>query len=64
MADRLQSEGVVITPSDAFWAAAASPPEAARLSLGAFPTREAMDRALDRIADLLTQDAAFDLAIV
>ncbi|HEY4030359.1 MAG TPA: PLP-dependent aminotransferase family protein [Caulobacteraceae bacterium] len=63
LAGRLLAAGVAVVPSDVF-CIGGEPPEAVRLSLGAFPTREAMDLALDRIADLLERDPAFDLPIV
>ena len=63
LAGRLQAEGIVVTPSDVFCVDGA-PPEAVRLSLGAFPTRKVMDGALDRLAELLEHDPAFDLPTV
>ena len=63
LAGRLQAAGVVVTPSDVF-CVDGTPPEAARLSLGAFPTREDLDQALDRIAELLEHDPTFDLPTV
>lgn len=63
LAGRLQAAGVVVVPSDVFCIDGA-PPEAVRLSLGAFPTREVLDRALEQIADLLERDPTFDLPVV
>lgn len=60
---RLQGQGVTVVPSDSFCIDGA-PPEAARLSLGAFPSRERLDAALGRIHDLLDHDGAWDLPTV
>lgn len=60
---RLQPHGIALTPSDVF-SVDGEPPEAVRLSVGAFPTREALDQALERIADLLERDAAWDMQTV
>ena len=60
---RLGVVGAGLVPSDAF-SLSPSPPEAARISLGASPTREDAARALAGIRELLDQDAAFGGAIV
>ncbi|MGZ3272444.1 MAG: aminotransferase-like domain-containing protein [Caulobacteraceae bacterium] len=62
-AGRLQAQGVTVVPSDAF-CVDGTPPEAARLSVGAFSTREGLDAALERISDLLEHEAAWDLPTV
>ncbi|MGC1301574.1 MAG: PLP-dependent aminotransferase family protein, partial [Caulobacteraceae bacterium] len=51
-AARALALGAPVAPSDLF-SLTADPPEAVRLSLGVFPTREGLERGLEVLRDLL-----------
>jgi DNA-binding transcriptional MocR family regulator len=54
-AGRLLAKGVTVVPSDAF-CVQGEPPEAVRLSVGAYATRDHLNASLERIAALLVRD--------
>ena len=54
--DALRARGVLVSAGDAFAVDGTTPSRAVRVSLGAAPSREALTRALERLAGLLHED--------